>query len=108
VSQHASTDPELASEFTPGLTAVKLRIVKVHKRAKAHHSAGTSSTSTSNTLETPVLNTPGATETPTYAAPVYTSPPSHHSSPSGEGSGTTSVGGSSSKKHSGTGSTSVG
>jgi len=105
IGHQASPDPELASEFAPGFTAVKLRIDRVHHRAKAkaHQTARTQSTSAGNTSAP--SNTTGTGTTPSYTAPTYTPPPTTHPSSSGQGTGTTSVdpGSSKKKKSSGTG-----
>jgi len=112
VAHQASSDPSLASQFAPGFNAGKLRIVKAHRRTKvkAHHAVSTQSPSTGT--GSPATTQPSTDTTPSYTVPSYTPPPTttHQSSSSGQGSGTTSVGGSKKKKSSGTGSgtTSVG
>jgi hypothetical protein len=113
VGHQTASDPQLASEFTPSFTAVKLRRhVKIHHLAKGRHAAAphsastTQSSSTGSTVTRPTIDT-----APAYVAPANTPPATttQHSSSSGQGSGTTSVGGSGSKKKgSGTGTTSVG
>ncbi len=113
LGSQANSDPGLASQFTPGFKAGKLRTVKVRHRAKVktHHGSSTQNTGTGGQATTP----PSTDTTPSYTAPTYTPPANstQHSSSGGQGSGTTSVGGSSSKKKSsgsgsGSGVTSVG
>jgi hypothetical protein len=110
ISHLPRSNNQLASEFAPESKAGKLRIVKVHHRAKpkTHHASNTHSPSTG----TGSPATPSTDTTPSDTAPTYTPPATTtHPSSSGQGSGTTSVGGSSSKKKSsgsGSGVTSVG
>jgi hypothetical protein len=105
VGHQTAPDPELASEFAPTFTAAKLRTVKVHHPRKRSHHAKSSPTANVGT-GAPAVTTQSTTTTPAYTAPASTTP--QQSSSSGQGSGTTSVGGSSKKKGSGTGTTSVG
>jgi hypothetical protein len=112
ISHLPRSNTQLASEFAPESKAGKLRIIKAHHRPKpkTHHASNTQSPSTGT--GSTATTTPSTNTTPSYTAPTYTPPATTtHPSSSGQGSGTTSVGGSSSKKKksgSGSGVTSVG
>jgi hypothetical protein len=104
VSSKTSSDPALAAQFTPGLSALKR--IAPRRHVKKHHNVKPNVSPAAPTASTPSGTTPTTTsDMPLYVPPAQSSSPSSHK-PSGQGSGTTSVGGS--KKKSGTGTTSVG
>lgn len=104
VSSKTSSDPALAAQFTPGLSALKR--IAPRRHVKKHHNVKPNVSPAAPTASTPASTTPTTTsDIPLYVPPAQSSSSSSHK-PSGQGSGTTSVGGSS--KKSGTGTTSVG
>lgn len=103
VSSKTSSDPALAAQFTPGLSALKR--IAPRRHVKKHHNMKPKVSPAAPTASTPASTTPTTSDIPLYVPPAQSSSSSSHK-PAGQGSGTTSVGGSS--KKSGTGTTSVG
>jgi hypothetical protein len=103
VSSKTSSDPALAAQFTPGLSALKR--IAPRRHVKKHHKVKANVSPAAPPASTPSSTTPTTSDIPLYVPPAQSSSSSSHK-PSGQGSGTTSVGGS--HKKSGTGTTSVG